>query len=123
METLEGDRYKFSVVFGYGHTDWNVSNFFRLLEEEMTLYFGGCRVETKRGLWRADGNNETAPYTGELYEEDSVEVTIVTDVAPEKATRRIRAAARHSKNYTEGDVPMEWVNVEITQAQAAHFKM
>lgn len=116
------NRHKISLVFGYGHVAWNVSQFFRHLEEEITTDFGGCRVSQKRGLWRSDGN-DSAPHTGELFEEDSVEVTILTDKEPDDFVWLIESAVKFARNETDSDVPMEWVNVEYTQVQQGHFNM
>ena len=122
MERISGDRVKISITIGYPHTDWNESEFLTRLEERITRRFGGCRVESKRGLWREDGNS-TQPHTGELFEEDSVEFTLVTDRDVVEATRQVEGACIYAKVYTDGDVPVEWVNVETTQVQARHFKM
>jgi hypothetical protein len=122
METINGERVKISLVIGYAHTDWNVSEFLTKLEEEITTLFGGCRVESKRGLWREDGNS-TQPFNGELFEEDSVEFTILTDLDVEKALTQLRVSCENCKFCTRGDVPVEWVNVETTQVECHHFKM
>lgn len=122
METLDGERVKISLVIGYGHTDWNVSDFLRKLDEEITTLFGGCRVDSKRGLWREDGNS-TQPFNGELFEEDSVEFTILTDLDAETAIQQIRVSCNNCKYATPGDVPVEWINVEVTQVDCHHFKM
>ena len=116
------NRYKISVVFGYGHIDWNVHEFFRHLEEEITKDFGGCRVSQKRGLWRADGN-DSGIRTGELFEEDTMEVTILTDLDPQEFLWIVKSAVKFARDETEGDVPMEWVNVEFTQVEQGHFNM
>ena len=115
-------RHKIFLVFGYGHIDWPVSDFFRYLEEEITTDFGGCRISKKRGLWRSDGN-DSAPHTGELFEEDTTEFTILTNKKPEDFMCLIRSAVKFARDETDGDVPMEWVNVEYTQVKQGHFNM
>lgn len=122
MDSITGDRVKISLVIGYGHTDWHEDEFLYALEEQITQHFGGCRVESKRGLWRSDGNG-SFPHTGELFEEDSVEFTILTDLPVEQATDMVEFSTRQAAELTGGQVPIEWVNVEVTQAQAHHFKM
>jgi len=115
-------RYKISLVFGYGHIDWNVDEFFRLMEEQICIDFGGCRIDEKRGLWTDDGN-KSRPHFGEIFEEESVEFTILTSMSPEDFHWYIQEAAKYARYETDGDVPMEWVNVEYTQVQQGHFNM
>ena len=123
MQTINGERHKIALTFGYGHTDWNVREYFlRHLPEAVCESFGGFRYTTGTGFWTADGNSEP-PFTGEIFEEDSVTLIVTVEESPESAVSILRASAIEAKNQTAGDVPMEWVNVEITQAQAAHFKM
>jgi len=122
-DSIDGQRHTIALTFGYGHTDWNVREFFvRHLAQSVSESFGGFRFTTGTGFWRADGNG-SAPHTGELFEEDCVTlvVTITGDV--DSAVQILRASAMAAKKRTAGDVPMEWVNVEVTQSQAHHFKM
>ena len=123
MQTINGERHKIALTFGYGHTDWNVREYFLgHLANAVCESFGGFRYTTGTGFWTADGNSEP-PFTGEIFEEDSVTLIVTVEESPESAVSILRASAMEAKNQTAGDVPMEWVNVEITQAQAAHFKM
>jgi hypothetical protein len=122
METINGKRHTLTLSFGYGHTDWHVDQFFRSLHEQLVKDFGGLRTNKGVGLWASDGNTNP-PYTGEIYGEDVVTITVTVDVDPEFATHLIQEACRYAKHRTEGDVPMEWVNVEVTQTEAHHFKM
>lgn len=123
MDTVNGERHKIELAFGYGHSEWNLREFFlRHLTQTISESFGGFRFETGTGFWRSDGNSE-APFTGELFEEDTVTVTVTVDGDPESAVSILRAACVESKRKTDGDVPMEWVNVEVTQCEAHHFKM
>jgi hypothetical protein len=123
MNTLTGERHKLEITFGYGHVDWNVREFFVAnLPPLLTEKFGGFRTDRGTGYWRMDGN-QSPPYSGELMEEDSVTVTITTDEDVNTAMAHIRLICRKAKRQTEGDVPMEWVNVEVTECQARHFAM
>jgi hypothetical protein len=123
METINGERHTIAATFGFGHVDWNVREFFlEHLAEAVCESFGGFRYSTGTGFWTADGNSEP-PFTGEIFEEDSVtlHVTVTGDV--ESAVSILQAAAVEAKQKTSGDVPMQWVNVEVTQCTAHHFKM
>jgi hypothetical protein len=122
-DSIDGKRHTIALTFGYGHVDWNEREFFlEHLAQSVSESFGGFRFTTGTGFWRADGNGN-APHTGELFEEDTVtlHVTVTGDVA--SAVSILQAAAVEAKQKTTGDVPMEWVNVEVTQSEAHHFKM
>jgi hypothetical protein len=123
MDSINGERHTIAATFGYGHTAWNVREFFLgHLSQSVCESFGGFRYTTGTGFWTADGNSEP-PFTGEIFQEDSVtlHVTVTGDV--ESAVSILQAAAVEAKQKTTGDVPMEWVNVEVTQSEAHHFKM
>lgn len=123
MDAIDGERHTIAATFGYGHTDWNVREFFlEHLAQAVSESFGGFRYTTGTGFWTADGNSEP-PFTGEIYEEDSVtlRVTVTGDV--DSAVSILQAAAVEAKQKTTGNVPMEWVNVEVTHSEAHHFKM
>lgn len=121
MSTIEGTRNRVEATFGYGHTDWKVRRYFyRHLVPLLSGKFGGLRMEKGDGFWRADGNS-TAPYTGELFEEVSVTITFVTDLPTKRAVSILRKAATLAKEKTTGNVPLEWVNVEVTEVDVHHF--
>jgi len=123
METINGERHTIALTFGYGHTDWNVRDFFLdHLTKTVSRDFGGFRFTTGTGFWTDDGNSEP-PFKGEIFEEDTVTLVVTVQDDPEFAVYMLQEACRYAKHATDGDVPMEWVNVEITQTQAAHFKM
>jgi hypothetical protein len=113
METINGKRHTIAATFGFGHVDWSVREYFlEHLAQAVCESFGGFRYTTGTGFWTADGNSEP-PFTGEIFEEDSVtlHVTVTGDV--ESAVSILRAAAVEAKQKTSGDVPMQWVNVEM----------
>lgn len=123
MDSIDGQRHTIAATFGFGHVDWNVREFFLgHLSQSVSESFGGFRYTTGTGFWTADGNSEP-PFTGEIFEEDAVtlRVTVTGDV--DSAVSILQAAAVEAKQKTTGDVPMEWVNVEVTQSEAHHFKM
>lgn len=122
-ESIDGERHTIALTFGYGHTDWNIREFFlRHLAQTVSEDFGGFRYKTGVGFWRADGNSEP-PHTGEIFEEDTVTLHVTVQNDPEQAVYMLQEACKYAKHATNGDVPMEWVNVEVTQSEAHHFKM
>jgi len=122
-DSIEGPRHTIRLTFGYAHTKWNVREFFiDKLAKQVSRDFGGFRYNTGTGFWRDDGNT-SPPYNDELFEEDTVTLIVTVDVDSNFAVTMLREACRYAKHATEGDVPMEWVNVEVTQAEAHHFKM
>jgi hypothetical protein len=52
-----------------------------------------------------------------------MEVTILTDLDPHEFLWIVKSAVKFARDETEGDVPMEWVNVEFTQVEQGHFNM
>jgi len=123
MATISGQRHTIAVTFGYGHTDWNVQEFFlEHLAETVSEDFGGFRYTKGTGFWRSDGNSEP-PFTGELFEEKTVTLYLTVDNDPNHAVYMLREACDFAKHATKGNVPMQWINVEVTQSQAHHFKM
>jgi len=123
MQTINGKRHTITATFGFGHVDWNVHEFFiEHLAKTVSRDFGGFRFETGTGVWRDDGNSEP-PFTGELFEEKTVTLYLTVDNDPNHAVYMLREACDFAKHATKGNVPMEWINVEITQCTVSHFKM
>jgi hypothetical protein len=123
METIKGERHTITATFGFGHIDWNIREFFLgYLADSISADFGGCRFTEGTGIWREDGNGEP-PHKGEIFEEDTVSLHVTVQDDPTHAVYMIREACRYARHATSGDVPIEWVNVEVTQSQAHHFKM
>jgi hypothetical protein len=123
METINGERATIQATYGFGHTDWNVRAFFlEHLAQAVSESFGGFRFTTGTGFWRSDGNGDP-PFTGEVFEEDTVTLHVTVSGDPDSAVSIIRAASMEAKARTAGEVPMQWVNVEVTQSEARHFEM
>lgn len=123
METINGERHTIAATFGFGHVDWNVREFFlEHLAQAVSESFGGFRYTTGTGFWTADGNSEP-PFTGELFEEDTVTIHVTVTGDVESAVSILQAAAVEAREKTTGEVPLQWVNVEAWETQAFHFDM
>lgn len=123
MDSINGERHTIAATFGYGHSDWAMREFFLdHLAQAVCESFGGFRYTTGTGFWTADGNSEP-PFTGQLFEEDTVtlHVTVTGDV--ESAVQILQAAAVEAREKTTGEVPLAWVNVETWETKAFHFDM